>query len=219
MEVERINKDLNIISRDYVDMEKFFFIFQKHWTKKRKWLIKLSNVHKINIIILLPISLHNSDDIDRVIPIIKSLEDHIKRVLDEERSQWDKGQINKFNNRRDDDLKNNKRMLNSILERHPRKITLDRIKYQEDGDVKYSNNELIISKITNAHFQNIGSANTSDSKYDSTKGFNPFWDTIYKPKVYIPPEESEILASLITMEELETVLKYFLIIKHLEFQK
>ncbi|CAB5192257.1 unnamed protein product [Rhizophagus irregularis] len=208
LEVGRINDTLNRTSNDFVKMEEIFFVFRKHWTKKRKWLIKISNIYETNIATLLPNDLNNIDDIDRTLPIIINLEDHIKKILNEDRSQWDKEQINKFINRRDDDLKNNnKRMLNSILERHPRKITLDRIKYQEDGDTKFSNNESIITKITNSHFKNIGSSNTSDQKYDPAIGFDPFWKNIYQPKVDIPLNECKKLALPIMMEELETVLK------------
>jgi hypothetical protein len=115
--IECINNNLNNTTCDHIDMEEIFVVFQKYWKKKRKWLIKLSNTHNQNIANSLPNNLYSTIEIDNTITIIQELEKYIKCSLENERSQWDKDQINKFINRRDDNLKNNnKRMLNSILE-------------------------------------------------------------------------------------------------------
>ncbi|PKY33742.1 DNase I-like protein, partial [Rhizophagus irregularis] len=202
--IEWINSNLNKISCDQIDMNEISFIFQKFWRRKRKWLIKLSKIHNLNIVDSLPHNLENITEIDIIISIIQQLEKHIKGSLIKDRSQWDKDQINKFINRRDDDIKNNnKRMLNSILERHPRKITLDRIKYQDNDEIKYSNDPIIITKITNEHFKNIGLSNTSNQKYNKDNGFNQYWQEFYTPKHNIPLEESNSLESPITIVEME----------------
>ncbi|CAG8763629.1 uncharacterized protein OCT59_020053 [Rhizophagus irregularis] len=98
-------------------------------------------------------------------------------------------------------------MLNSILERQPRKITLDRIKYSEDNEIKFSNDRNIIANITNSHFQNIGLKDTSKNKFDENIGFNPYWNRIYLQRPNIPQEALDTLCNPINKEELIDILK------------
>ncbi|CAB4426586.1 unnamed protein product [Rhizophagus irregularis] len=98
-------------------------------------------------------------------------------------------------------------MLNSILERHPRKITLDRIKYTENEEIKFSNDRNKITEITNHHFQNIGLSSTSSSKYDPSTGLDDYWKKFYQQRENVPPEDIELLSSEINMEELCEIIK------------
>jgi hypothetical protein len=98
-------------------------------------------------------------------------------------------------------------MLNSILERNPRKITLNRIKYTENDETKFSNDPKTIEEITNLHFKNIGSAHQSPNKYNGKDGLDPWWIPYYESKVHISKAEIDFLNDLITLEELESILK------------
>ncbi|CAG8772806.1 5219_t:CDS:2, partial [Rhizophagus irregularis] len=174
-----VNNTLNQNESDNIDLKEILEIFDKHWKYKRKWLSKLLQFN--NIVPIQPLPL----------------------ILD-----TDSEQIKKFIERRDDDIKtNNKRMLNSILERHPRKITLDRIKYTDNGEVKFSNDRNKITEITNNHFQYIGSSFTSNSKYDPTVGFDDYWKIFYQPRTNIPVDEIESLSIEIHMDELCEIIK------------
>ncbi|PKC05194.1 hypothetical protein RhiirA5_421207 [Rhizophagus irregularis] len=98
-------------------------------------------------------------------------------------------------------------MLNSILECHLRKITLDRIKYTENDEIKFSNDKDIITNITNSHFQNIGSSNTSNTKFDENIGFNTYWKRFYAPRQNIPDTALDSLMNPISKEEMVNILK------------
>ncbi|PKY53911.1 DNase I-like protein [Rhizophagus irregularis] len=176
-----VNNNLNQDQQDPIDLKEILDVFNKHWKHKRKWLTKLLRFNNIVPINALPLVLDTVLELDRIISFINQLEGLINKQLTLDRSTWDTEQIKKFINRRDDDIKtNNKRMLNSILERHPRKITLDRIKYTENDEIKFSNDRNKITEITNHHFQNIGSSSSSASKYDPLIGLDDYWKKFYQ---------------------------------------
>ncbi|CAB4487308.1 unnamed protein product [Rhizophagus irregularis] len=206
-----INNTLNQNERDNIDLKEIFEIFNKHWKYKRKWLSKLLQTNNIAPIQPLPLILDTIVELERILSFINQLETTINKQLLLDRSAWDSEQIKKFIERRDDDIKiNNKRMLNSILERHPRKITLDRIKYTDNGEVKFSNDRNKITEITNNHFQYIGSSFTSNSKYDPIVGFDDYWKTFYQPRTNISIDEIESLSIDIHMDELFGNKLYFI---------
>ncbi|PKK76468.1 hypothetical protein RhiirC2_772486 [Rhizophagus irregularis] len=146
-----VNNTLNQNENDYIDLKDIFDAFNKHWKYKRKWLIKLLKLYRLLLNWnMRPFLLDTDIELNRIISLITQLEHAINKQLHLDRSTWDTEQITKFINKRDDNIKNNnKRMLNSILERHPRKITLDRIKYIEDEEIKFSNDKDKITEITN----------------------------------------------------------------------
>ncbi|PKC65442.1 DNase I-like protein [Rhizophagus irregularis] len=203
-----VNNTLNQNERDNIDLKEILEIFDKHWKYKRKWLSKLLQFNNIVPIQPLPLILDTVVELERILSFINQLETAINKQLLLDRSAWDSEQIKKFIERRDDDIKtNNKRMLNSILERHPRKITLDHIKYTDNGEVKFSNDRNKITEITNNHFQYIGSSFTSNSKYDPTVGFDDYWKIFYQPRTNIPVDEIESLSIEIHMDELCEIIK------------
>ncbi|CAB5181197.1 unnamed protein product [Rhizophagus irregularis] len=113
-----VNNILNQNERDNIDLKEILEIFDKHWKYKRKWLSKLLQFNNIVPIQPLPLILDTVVELERILSFINQLETTINKQLLLDRSAWDSEQIKKFIERRDDDIKtNNKRMLNSILER------------------------------------------------------------------------------------------------------
>ncbi|PKY55775.1 hypothetical protein RhiirA4_475469 [Rhizophagus irregularis] len=205
---EKINEELNKKEKDFIKLDDVNEVFHKYWKKKRKWLQKLLRINDIKSMPILPIIINGQEQFDETLSTITFLITHIKSQLEKERSKWDTEQITKFINRRDEDITyNNRRMLNSILERHPRKITLDRIKYTENDEIKFSNDPNIITAVTNSHFQNIGLKDTSKNKFDENIGFDTYWERIYSPRPNVPPSALDSLCSDITKEEMINVLK------------
>ncbi|RGB42207.1 hypothetical protein C1646_751245 [Rhizophagus diaphanus] len=124
--LDSLNNDLNIQYNTAISIENISDVYKKHWKKKRKWLIKLYKIYNDNSVVNIPIELTTQEQLQGIISIISNLSNMIKNQLEKDRSSWDVEQITKFVERRNDDIKNNNsRMLNSIFERHPRKITLD----------------------------------------------------------------------------------------------
>ncbi|CAB4435335.1 unnamed protein product [Rhizophagus irregularis] len=206
----KINDTLNQNQplQEQIDLKDIIEAFNKHWKCKRKWLSKLLRLNNMTPVNPLPLFLDTIAELDKIISSINQLEILINKQLISDRSKWDTEQIKKFIDRRDDDIKtNNKRMLNSILERHPRKITLDRIKYTENEEIKFSNDRNKITEITNHHFQNIGLSSTNTSKYDPLIGLDDYWKNFYQKRQNIPREDIELLSSDICMEELQEIIK------------
>ncbi|GBC33860.1 uncharacterized protein OCT59_019212 [Rhizophagus irregularis] len=101
-------------------------------------------------------------------------------MISKERSDWNLQQIEYFINRRNDDIKNNqKRALNSILERNPQKIILDRLKYEESC-----------------------SSNKSPMVYNGLNPMPESWRPYYSPRSNINPDAIKLLAAPITLSEL-----------------
>ncbi|GET67273.1 reverse transcriptase family protein [Rhizophagus irregularis DAOM 181602=DAOM 197198] len=73
--------------------------------------------------------------------------------------------IDYFINQRNFDLSTNQtKMINSILQRKPRKITLDRLIFKDNNnDTIFTNNPQIIQKETIKHYQNIAILKNSPS--------------------------------------------------------
>ncbi|GBC15332.2 RNA-directed DNA polymerase from mobile element jockey-like [Rhizophagus irregularis DAOM 181602=DAOM 197198] len=76
---------------------------------------------------------------------------------------------------------NQTKMINSILQRKPRKITLDRLIFKDNNnDTIFTNNPQIIQKETIKHYQNIGK-HDNQSTYCSIDDLPLPWRTIYDP--------------------------------------
>lgn len=57
-------------------------------------------------------------------------------------------------------------MLNSILERNPRKITLDQIKTIIDDNITFTMDPLEIEHIASTHYQKVGTLHPAINKYN-----------------------------------------------------
>ncbi|EXX53657.1 hypothetical protein RirG_241980 [Rhizophagus irregularis DAOM 197198w] len=95
---------------------------------------------------------------------IYKLYNHLKQKRDDLLSQWKIERIDHFINQRNFDLSTNQtRMINSILQRKPRRITLDRLIFKDDNNQTiFTNNPKLIEKEAIKHYQNIGKHENPD---------------------------------------------------------
>ncbi|GES73354.1 RNA-directed DNA polymerase from mobile element jockey-like [Rhizophagus clarus] len=97
-------------------------------------------------------------------------------------------------------------MLNSILERKPQKITIDRLLITPDEEnPQLITNQEDIERITIDHYQNVASSNNL-ALFTSYDNLTPFWQHIYKEK-HKSPEHQSILTTTITLDELTTTIQ------------
>ncbi|EXX58571.1 hypothetical protein RirG_196760 [Rhizophagus irregularis DAOM 197198w] len=113
---------------------------------------------------------------------IYKLYNHLKQKRDDLLSQWKVERIDHFINQRNFDLSTNQtRMINSILQRKPRRITLDRLIFKDDNDQTiFTNNPKIIEKEAIKHYQNIGK-HENPLIYNSLNDLPMPWSDIYDP--------------------------------------
>ncbi|CAB4411748.1 unnamed protein product [Rhizophagus irregularis] len=134
---------------------------------------------------------------------------YLKYIRDEEISKWRTERIDYYLNERNNDLTDNQtKMINSILQRTPRKITLDRLIYQDKNDnTIFTNNPDIIKSEAIKHFQNIGK-HEDDSLYRSHNDLPNPWKDIYDPCITnINPANWSLLQQTITIDDIKSALK------------
>ncbi|CAB4402955.1 unnamed protein product [Rhizophagus irregularis] len=101
--------------------------------------------------------------------------------------QWKINNINKYINERNDNLVHNqKRMINSILDRKPQRIHLDRLQYTDliTKDLKFTNDPKIIEQQTIQHFQLLGQTRTDVDNIPVCNNISelpPYWQPLYQP--------------------------------------
>ncbi|CAB4446545.1 unnamed protein product [Rhizophagus irregularis] len=134
---------------------------------------------------------------------------YLKYIRDEEISKWRTERIDYYLNERNNDLTDNQtKMINSILQRTPRKITLDRLVFQDNNDnTIFTNNPNIIKSEAIKHFQNIGK-HDDDSTYHSHNDLPNPWRDIYDPCITnINPTNWSLLQETITIDDIKNALK------------
>ncbi|GBC05594.1 hypothetical protein RclHR1_06300003 [Rhizophagus clarus] len=119
--------------------------------------------------------------------------------------------INKYIKRRQQDFNSNQtRMLNSILEHKPQKITIDRLIITSDTDeIQLITDVEDIDKLTINHFQNIGSSSHNSNKFTTMDNLPTFWRDIYKTKPKPQILKDQLIAP-ITSNELQTTIQSLL---------
>ncbi|CAB4377018.1 unnamed protein product [Rhizophagus irregularis] len=97
-------------------------------------------------------------------------------------SKWTKDQIEYYINEGNKNLTNNQtKMINSLLQRKPRRIILDRLVYEDsNNNTVFTNNSDIIEEQCIQHYQNIGQSN-NDTIYDSLDDLPEEWKDVYNP--------------------------------------
>ncbi|PKB96532.1 hypothetical protein RhiirA5_434668 [Rhizophagus irregularis] len=107
------------------------------------------------------------------------------------------------------DLSSNQtKMINSILQRKPRKIVLDRLIFKDCKDeIVFTNNPKIIEKEAIKHYHNIGK-HEDQTIYSTINDLPSPWNNIYNPdNTNINVNIWNTLQQEITIEDIITVLK------------
>ncbi|RIA85065.1 hypothetical protein C1645_831356 [Glomus cerebriforme] len=178
-----------------------------NWKQYRVDIYKICNKHQIPTTLLpTTITPHNLNKIKDYIKSLISITQNLKLHLTEAHNIQ---QINKFINIRNEDLKHNQRkMINSILNRKPKRIVLDRLVITNDDDTQELtlDPDTIESHVIN-HFQNIGSNPASrHQQYTTLTDLPPEWQTLYAPKESIRQEWFSNVTDPITMDELQSTI-------------
>jgi hypothetical protein len=115
-----------------------------------------------------------------------------------ELKQHQETQIKEFIQRRCEDLLDNqKRMLDSIMDREVKTIVIDRLITIEDGKEVLITRPKDIMRLTNTHFQHVAGTTNQD------KELNPRWRDQYRSKDNINDKIYEGLMDLPMMDKLE----------------
>ncbi|CAB4391279.1 unnamed protein product [Rhizophagus irregularis] len=133
------------------------------------------------------------------------IHDTLKRSYDDAISQFNKKKIEKYINQRDNNIvTNQRRMLNSILDQKPNIIKIDRLIYNDDNNVKsFTTDPEVIESIIIEHFKKISMITTTDRSYNPNITLRQPWHDIYQPFTHIPSSEINKLIVTITLEELD----------------
>ncbi|EXX52122.1 uncharacterized protein OCT59_029203 [Rhizophagus irregularis] len=124
-----------------------------------------------------------SSHYDSSLKTLLKIKTYIDNQLQLETSHHQRNKIEKFINRRDNDLRSNqKRMLTSLLDRVPEKIKLDRIVFQDKkGLLTFTTDKNEIESKAIDYYSNIGKVNNSPLAYDPSKPLREEWNSIYQP--------------------------------------
>ncbi|RIA81327.1 hypothetical protein C1645_837206 [Glomus cerebriforme] len=140
----------------------------------------------------------------------KSFISTLKILRDKLQSDHEKSQIEFYVTRRITDLTDNqRRLINSLLNRKPKSIILDRIQYtNQDNDTLFTKDPNIIEQEAIKHFQTLGTNNHSTQKiFESINDIPNNWQNIYSPSSSIQDHWYRLLLVEIEEPEFYNVLK------------
>ena len=140
---------------------------------------------------------------------IYKLYNFLKQKRNDQLSQWKVERIDHFITQRNFDLSSNQtKMINSILQRKPRKITLDRLIFKDNNnDTIFTNNPQIIQKEAVKHYQNIGK-HENQTSFNSINDIPLPWRDIYDPNNFPLKNDCwDTLQQVIDIKDVLNVLK------------
>jgi hypothetical protein len=153
------------------------------------------------------VTLNNYDEIKSTLTDLKL---KLKIILDfkTQHHNWTQHKIEKFIINRENNISENQtKMINSILERKPQRLIIDRVLYKDDNNqLIFTDDMNIVEKITIKHYRDIGSHDTSPNNYSNKTPLSPFWSNIYKPKILNTNFTNEIIQP-ITIDEISSTLR------------
>ncbi|EXX60620.1 RNA-directed DNA polymerase from mobile element jockey-like [Rhizophagus irregularis DAOM 181602=DAOM 197198] len=185
--------------------------YWKLWGTLRKQILVIDVHFNAKRTIWLPVNL----TIDNIFDVKKDLQS-LLRVINvlhkQEEDSWTINKINKYINDRNNNLiHDQKRMINSILDRKPQKITLDRLHYydQQTNQFQFTNNPHIIAEQTNLHFQCLGkdlNEIRNIKEYKSIQDLPLYWRSTYEPINNRNCKHMNSLSEDFSIEELSQVI-------------
>lgn len=180
-----------------------------HWPYCKHTLITVCNTFEINYS-RFPQNI-NLANLKKVKECLLAIIRSIKLTFTYELNKFERDKIDAFIVNRNDNLtKNQTKMLNSILDRKPRKIHLDRIvKYDDNNNVNFITEPDKIANECIQHFQTAGSPDLISNlltHYTTIDDLPENWKDIYTPKNYTFQSDINNLSSPITEQELNTAL-------------
>ncbi|GBB97321.1 hypothetical protein RclHR1_29670002 [Rhizophagus clarus] len=187
------------------DLDKFY-CKDKFWTERA--VTKLTTLSKkFNFTYSWP-NILNDQNHDDIKLQLTNLHESINKEYARVTNKHNLHNINKYIERRQQDFNNNQtRMLNSILERKPQKITIDRLITTTDTDeIQLITNEEEIDTLTINHFQNIGSSSHVSTNFTTMDKLPTFWQHIYKTKPKPQILKDQLIAP-ITSSELQMTIQ------------
>src|SRR5207237_616732 len=103
---------------------------------------------------------------------------------------------------------NQRKMINSLLNKEYKKITLDRLVFiDSDNTENFTTDPKLIEKITRSHFQTIGGTDNHPSSFSVPKIIPDEWKQIYEPRPSTPFENPNDLLKVITLDEYLSIVR------------
>jgi hypothetical protein len=184
--------------------------YWSNWNLIRKIIIETINTYKLQITFIYPktINFHNYSTIkSNLRQLIKSL----KFIHNTEAQKIKLQQIQQFILIRNDNLKfNQTKMINSILNKKPRKIVLDHLHYlnKETNELIFTTDQKEIELETINHFKYLGkSLEEPHVRFNSLEDIPMEWRPFYDKANMNFLEEITSLGDEITIEELDTIIR------------
>ncbi|PKY54319.1 hypothetical protein RhiirA4_473060 [Rhizophagus irregularis] len=155
-----------------------------------------------------PINLR-SNNYSYILERLITIHEILKNNYDNEISLFNKKKIEKYINQRDNNIvTNQRRMLNSLLDQKPNIIKIDRLIFNDEDNIKtFTTDPEIIESKAIAHYKNISKIEHSDRSYNPDTTLRQPWKDIYQPITHIPLAESNKLIVPITLIELQNNIK------------
>jgi hypothetical protein len=201
--------EVNLLQTDTIDVNTWTN-YWSNWNLIRKTIIDTINNFKLQITFIYPktITLQNYVSIkSNLRQLFKSL----KFLHNTEAQKIKLQQIQQFILIRNDNLKYNQtKMINSILNRKPKKIVLDRLHYlnKETNELLFITDQKEIELETINHFKYLGKPMEENSfKFNSLEDIPTDWRPFYDKKNVIYIEEINSIGQEINIEELDKIIK------------
>jgi hypothetical protein len=150
-------------------------------------------------------------NIDNTIERLSQLKELLYKIQIQKNEALTTKKINQFINRRENDIiSNQRRMLNSILDRKLKRIVIDRLLINDE--ITPNGKLLIHDQQEIAHecikyYQNIGLKYSSTISYTPSSPLPEFWKKYYLPKQHISLNHSNDMLSPITIHELTSTIR------------
>jgi hypothetical protein len=153
----------------------------------------------------------NQFNIDNTIERLSQLKELLYKIQIQKNEALITKKINQFINRRENDIiSNQRRMLNSILDRKPKRIIIDRLLIKDDiipdGKLLIHDKQEIAHECIK-HYQNIGLQHSSTTTYIPSFPLPEFWKKYYLPRQHVSLDHSNDMLIPITMHELTSTIR------------